>query len=263
MQDAGENAIAQPETQAPEVTTPEVTPPETQESPQENQPKPEEKRPTGYDRVKAKLAAKEAELQAAQQRAAELEARIPRETPKGKPDPKDYEDKTWGDYAADLAKFEANEAVKQTLTERDTKAKEEALRGEAAKRQKDYQAKAAEFAKSAPDFHEVTDTYDGPWNNTIAQALIESDMGPQVAYYLAKNPEEADKLDGMNYGQVARYFGRIEAKLESPAPKEVRTTQAPPPIKPVGGSAKGTYDPYSSKGDDHDAYLRWRHTQNL
>lgn len=260
-EDAGVVAIAQEPAQEPIVAeTPQEAPKE--EPGAEPQPKPEDKKPTGYDRVKTKLAAREAELADTRQKLAELEAKAPKVEANGKPDPKDYEGKDWSEYYAALAEWTADNKLESKLKERDTKQKEESLKNEAQKQQKEYAAKVTEFSKVTPDFADVTEAYDGPFNQTIAQALLDSDMGPQIAYHLAKNPEEAEALDGMNYGQVSRFFGKLEAKLESPKSSTVKTTNAPPPIKPVGGSAKGSYDPYSSKGDDFEAYQRWRAEQN-
>lgn len=254
FEDAGENAIAQVESQEPPVAeTPQETP---KEDPKPEPAKPEDKRPTGYDRVKAKLAAREAELAEAKAKLAEAESKH-KEQVKGKPDPKDYEGKSWDEYYADLAEWKASQAIEQRLSKKEAEEKERSLREEAQKRQKNYEVSAQKLAKEIPDFVDVTENYDGPWNPMIAQALIDSDMGPQVAYFLAKNPEEAEKLDGMNYGQISRFFGRIESRLESKSP-EVKTTQAPPPIKPVGGTSKGSYDPYGDKSESNEAYMKWR-----
>lgn len=261
-EEAGVIAIAQEQPQEPQVAEVPQEAPKEEPSP-EPQPKPEDKKPTGYERVKAKNAALQAQLEEAQRKLAETQAAQPKVEAKGKPDPKDYEGKDWSEYYADLAEWTAEQKLDAKLKEREAREKEESLKTEAQKRQRDYEAKVKEFAKTAPDFHDVTEAYDGPFNQTIAQALLESDMGPQIAYHLAKNPEEAEVLDGMSYGQVARYFGKLEAKLEAPKTPTVKTTNAPPPIKPVGGSAKGSYDPFASKGDDYEAYAEWRRQQNM
>lgn len=250
LTDAGEDAIAQVESleSLAAADAENAKPEEKTEGPKPENPKPEDKRPTGYDRVKAKLAAKEAELAAKEAEIAALKAAKDgvRDAPKGKPDLKDYDEKTWDQYIADVAEWTAEQKLETKLKEREAKSKEEALRSETTKRQNEYKAKAEEFAKSAPDFHEVVESYDGPWNQTIAQALLDSDVGPEIAYYLAKNPDEAEKLDGMNYGQVSRFMGRIEAKLESPK-SEVKTTKAPPPLSvPRGNGPKNTLDPYGN-----------------
>lgn len=242
--DAGEDAVAQVETL--ESLARDEVPEQPKEEPKQEEPKkPEDKRPTGYQR---KLAAKDAEL--AEVRAEMERLKAPKaEQPKGKPKYEDYEKagKTNEEYFEDLSDWKAQQVIESKLTERDTKAKEAELKTEGQKRQQAYQAKVAEFTKSAPDFAEVTEAYEGPFNQTIAQALLDSDMGPEVAYYLAKNPDEAENLEGMNYGQVSRFFGRVEAKLESQKSPEVKVTKAPPPIPTQRGSATVvTLDPYNN-----------------
>lgn len=243
MLDAGEDAVAQVETlESLAALDSEKEPAKPEEPKQEEPRKPEEKRPTGYQR---KLAAKDAELEALRAENARIKAeKEPKDEPKGKPDKDKYEN--YDDYYADLAEWKAEQKLEAKLKEREAKSKEEALRNETTKRQKEYTAKAEEFAKNAPDFHEAVEAYDGPWNGTIAQALLDSERGPEIAYYLAKNPDEAEKLEGMGYGQVSRFMGRIEALLESPK-SEVKTTKAPPPLSvPRGSGPKNTLDPYNN-----------------
>lgn len=246
--DAGDDAVAQVETLESLAKVDEAEKPaeaKEEAKPEDTPKKPEDKRPTGYQR---KLAAKDAELAEARAELERLKTTKPAE-PKGKPNYADYEKagKTNEEYFEDLADWKAEQKITQTLTEQEKKAQEKALKTEAEKRQQSYQTKAAEFAKTAPDFTEVTEAYDGPFNQTIAQALLDSDMGPEVAYYLAKNPDEAEKLEGMNYGQVSRFFGKIEAKLESQKTPEVKVTKAPPPIPAQRGTANtSSLDPYNN-----------------
>lgn len=254
--DAGGNAIAQEQPQEQSVV--EVQQEAPKEEPGLETPKPEEKKPTGYDRVKAKNAAMAAQLEEAQRKIAELEVKTPKVEPKGKPDPKDYDGKDWSDYYADLAEWTAENKLEAKLKERESKAQEAELRKAAEERRKTFESKVSEFSKATPDFDEAIETSGIAEIPMLGAVILETDMGPQVAYYLANNPDEAEKLRGKTYGQIAAAVGKIEAKLESPKSKEVRTTQAPPPIKPVGGSAKGSFDPYASKGDDYEAYQRWR-----
>lgn len=243
--DAGENAVAQVETleSLAQLDNPETT----KEVPEQKEtPKPEEKRPTGYQR---KLAAKDAELADVRAEMERLKSAAPKAETKGKPKYEDYEKagKTNEEYFEDLSDWKAQQVIDAKLSERDGKAKEEALKTEGQKRQKAYQDKVAEYTKVAPDFAEVIEAYDGPFNQTIAQALLDSDMGPEVAYYLAKNPDEAETLEGMNYGQVSRFFGKVEAKLESQKSPDVKVTKAPPPIPSQRGTAQVTsLDPYNN-----------------
>jgi hypothetical protein len=76
----------------------------------------------------------------------------------------------------------------------------------------------------------------------IAQLLIETPDGPAVAAALADDPEEMERIAGLRTERArAIALGRFAASMEKKAPAGApaagarRTTQAPPPIRPIGG----------------------------
>lgn len=125
-----------------------------------------------------------------------------------------------------------------------------------------YNNKRDEFKKEAPDFEEVLAEYDAEYPATPAMqsALIDSDMGPQVAYYIAKNPEIGEKMAKMGIIALNKEVARIETKLEydKSNPKAVvKTTKAPPPISPVGkGKANVAIDADDVSFEDYKAARR-------
>lgn len=203
-------------------------------------------------------------------RAADLEAKLAEATKKPTTEAADKEPKhedfeTWDAYYKADAKYQARQEFARLEKDRETKARETAHRNEFADKQKQYAERADEFKATTPDFDDVIDSYDGPLTAPMQQALLDSDIGPQVAYYLAQNPEEAEALSKMGVMALGKAVGHIEAKLKEPTvdtlPKPTtKTTKAPPPITPVGkSSTNSSYDAYSSKGkDDHDEYMKWR-----
>lgn len=74
-----------------------------------------------------------------------------------------------------------------------------------------------------------------PLTQTIAAAVIDSDVAPKLMAYLASNPDEVDRIAQLSPTRQAAAIGRLEEKVSS-APK---ISNAPPPLKPVGarGSA--------------------------
>jgi hypothetical protein len=113
---------------------------------------------------------------------------------------------------------------------------------------------AAKYA----DFHDVamTGLIVTP---TMRDALVDSDVGADVAYYLGKNPEEAKRIAGLGvYGQV-REIGKIEAKLSTAAAPVKRETQAPEPITPVSTEGKTTTKDPSQMSDKE--FADWRRRQ--
>jgi hypothetical protein len=80
-----------------------------------------------------------------------------------------------------------------------------------------------------------------PLTKTIAAALIESDVAPQLMAYMSANPEEVERIAKLSDTRQAVELGKLETKLQA-APK---TTKAVAPITPVG--AKGSQSPNVSE----------------
>lgn len=89
--------------------------------------------------------------------------------------------------------------------------------------------------------------------------MLESDVGAEIAYHLAKNPELFEKLNDPKLSVITlgRELGKIEALLEGKKQGKaaVKTTNAPAPISPVkprviavntpeAAAAKGDYESY-------------------
>ncbi len=78
----------------------------------------------------------------------------------------------------------------------------------------------------------------------MLQAITESDDAGEVAYYLAHNPDVAEKMSKMTFGKMAIEIGKIETTLRNPVKEEAKQppkpkqTQAPEPISPVGGNGE-------------------------
>lgn len=74
----------------------------------------------------------------------------------------------------------------------------------------------------------------------MRDALLESEAGGDLAYWLGSNPDEAERIAGLSPIAQVKALALIESKLavsEQPAKPQPRVTKAPEPIKPVGGNA--------------------------
>jgi hypothetical protein len=112
-----------------------------------------------------------------------------------------------------------------------------------------FQAKEIQARKEIEDYDDaIAEAADIPVQGSVADAILSSDIGPHLRYYLATHPDEAETLNSMSAGAAARQIGKIEAKLESEiAVKKTakkKVSGAPPPVKPVhsGGDAGGAVD---------------------
>ena len=101
------------------------------------------------------------------------------------------------------------------------------------------------------DFEQVAYNPNLPITNAMADTIRESDIGPDLAYYLGSNPKEADRISKLSPLVQAKELGKLEAKLADSPPTK-KTSSAPAPIAPVtarSGSARtlDTTDPRSIK----------------
>lgn len=160
----------------------------------------------------------------------------PRTLSDDKPQLDSYE--TYEDYYEALTDWK----VEQRFKDKDAKAKEAQAREESGKKLDTYNKRAAEFKKTTPDFEKVIADFSEDVDITPAMehAILESEVGPQLAYYLANNPDEAESIAKMGVMQMNRYLGKLEAKLESNPPKVIKTTNAPAPISPVGKASSAS-----------------------
>lgn len=94
---------------------------------------------------------------------------------------------------------------------------------------------------------------------------LESDVGPKIAYHLAKNTDEYEKFIEMSPMKRAAYLGKLEDRLSKPVAKvETVKKVSTAPAKLVdtkgSGSVKTTpagLDRFSSK----EAWKEWRQSQ--
>ena len=199
------------------------------------------------------------------------ESRKPPEPPPAKP----VEAPKLEDFEFDQAKYtqaltEWQDArIEARVAERLAKAEAERAANE---RTKTFQQRQQEFMAKTPDYAEKVlqgaDRNEWPCSEAMAELIRESELGPQVAYHLASNPQVARELYGMSERAVAREIGRIEARLEKPAApvkEPVRVSQAPPPPAKIEAaeatvSVKPT-DPESDKAMSDSEWLRARNKQ--
>lgn len=128
----------------------------------------------------------------------------------------------------EYAKAEAKAAAMEAL--REDRQKSQQVTGRAA-----FEARQAEFAAKVPEYHAKVTDPTLPISSAMAEVIVESDRGPELALYLANNRDQAEVIARLPPVQAARALGRIEARLESPAdvpapaPKPVPVSKAPPP----------------------------------
>jgi hypothetical protein len=102
-----------------------------------------------------------------------------------------------------------------------------------------FQGRAAEFRKATPDYDEVTGQ-EIPLSRAMHEIVLDSERGPELAYYLGTNPEECERISKLSPLAAAKALGVIEhgfAKPETPETTKPKVSAAPKPPAPVGGRA--------------------------
>jgi hypothetical protein len=170
--------------------------------------------------------------------------------PKPKPTADQFDD--YGAYVEALTDWKAEQRVTQAFQQRETTERQQTVE----------ETRAANWSKGIdavlkihPDYHDVMAVSDVPVAQHVQDLLLDSEMGPRLAYHLDRHPDVADRLNKMSPTAAAREIGRIEASFTPipaseeppadttatdtarpavPAAAKPRTTAAPPPAKPTG-----------------------------
>lgn len=163
-------------------------------------------------------------------------------------------------------KTEADRIAAETKAAADKKTadeQEEAVSQENARVALDWQTKTAAAQEKYGDYDEIVmrapDDGGPTVTEVMAQAMTRTDNGPDVAYWLALNPEESVRISALQnpilqYGEIMKLSGRLSA------PTARQRTRIPAPIKPIDGAR---VEPQSPNPDDEDmeAYAARRNKQ--
>jgi len=119
-----------------------------------------------------------------------------------------------------------------------------------------FNVKAEKMRVKYPDFDTVIT--EPVFTPAMSAEIMGSDFGPEIGYFLAKNPGEAFKFSKLSATKVAKEIGKLEVKF-SQATKKV-SSAAPPPLQPLKGDDMVAGDP--SKMSDND-WFKWEQQQKL
>jgi chromosome segregation ATPase len=264
----------------PEAPT-EAAPAEPVDEPVRSEPEAEDEAATGEKKHNPKLEKRFSELtkqrEAARQEAERerqareaLEARLrdleakaspqKSEEPDPKPNPAQFNDAL--EYAEALAEWTTD----RKMRERDQAEMARKVQEEQSRMRQKFQERLDAAKQSLPDYEEMIASSDVSVSQPVTDAIIESDVGPQVLYYLAENPDFTRALAEKSITAQLRAIGRLEAKFEKsePAPKPsvkepvAKKSNAPEPIKPL--KAGGNPSDIALDGDRqfHGTYQQWK-----
>jgi len=258
----------QPEVEA----TPEVEPTEVVEERSEPEiEKEQEEKPKANPKLERRFSEitkqrEEARKEAQQERQAReaLEARLAvlerqpaPQAPKVDEEPQPSQFNDAFEYAKALAEYTADQRIGE-MRRQDAEAKE------ALERQKvieTWASKVQAAKASMPDFDDIVASSDVVVNDDIRDAILESDVGPQILYHLAENDDVAKRIAGLSPKQALREIGKLEARFEAketaPEAKPIVRSKAPAPINPLRGSNPADV-PLSANGEWHGTFQAWK-----
>lgn len=111
--------------------------------------------------------------------------------------------------------------------------------------ERSWRAKEASAKSNYPDYDDVV--YDSDplqLPGGAIEAIMTSDVGADIRYLLAKEPELAEKLETLSESAAIREIGKIEARIEaskkSQSEKKPVEKKLPNPIKPEKGGSGAT-----------------------
>lgn len=185
------------------------------------------------------------------------------------PDPQDFE---YGEldsrYIAALVEYQTDRRIEVLRKKAEEEWEATQVQREQEEVKKKFSAKVEEGSKKHEDFYDkvVIGAEKGAWalSEDLGKLLVDSEVGDDIAYYLATHPEESVQIYRQSPVEQARFFGRMEAKFSAdrtaaPGKSEVKTPKAPPPVLPARGS-DGKFQP-SADSDDFSAFERHAQAQ--
>ncbi len=151
--------------------------------------------------------------------------------PQGKPNPADFEsDEDYIEAIADWKYESKRQEDDRKRQEADSKVKLDEKRQQA--------IKTVEQARERYSDYDTVVTRDLPVSVPMADAMLESPHGPDIAYYLGKNRDESRRIANLPPVKAIIEIGRIAERIEAAKGGELETTKAPAPVRPLGGGGE-------------------------
>jgi hypothetical protein len=166
------------------------------------------------------------------------------------------------EYAEALAEWSAEKALK----DREIAEQQKLAEQERNKVVENWNDKVKQAKKSINDFDDVVSNSTVVVSDAIRDAILESEVGPQILYHLASDDDYANSVAKMPAIKALKEIGRLEAKFEAEKEakpkkeaKTVATSKAPAPISPLkGGKSAGADVLVDTNGEFYGSYAQWK-----
>lgn len=169
---------------------------------------------------------------------------------------------TYEEYLEAKAEYIAEKKVESKMAERDKQEAQSKFDADRTKVVSTWQQKVEVATAKYADYNEVLESVDHiEIPPALQNAIMESDVGSDLAYHLGKNPAELERIVALKPYAALMELGKIAAKVSQPAEvQKKQPSKAPEPIKPLSG--KATADTVAhSPNDDFKTFLRKRNAE--
>ena len=181
------------------------------------------------------------------------------------PEPKPEEFNDMFEYAKALAEYTAD----KKLMEREKAEADRRAAEQRAEFEQNWAKRVDAARKEMPDFDDMIQSSDVAVSDPVRDAIMESDVGPQILYHLAENPELAKELGKKSVISALREIGKLEARFEKAQKPETRSepaaqpavaksSKAPAPITPIRGALSTTENNVDADGKFHGTFQQWK-----
>ena len=223
--------------------------------------------------TKARKLAEESAANERQQREA-LEARLREYEDRTAPQPKADESPIGREPRADqfddafeYAKALAEWSAEKALYDRDQQEANRKAQEAQDKVLQSWKERLEKAKETLPDFDDMVASATVEIENTVRDAILESDVGPQILYELASDEEYAQKVAAMPVAKALREIGKLEARFEKQESAEetavrskpvVQKSKAPAPLSPIRATGSAMDNSIGSDGEFHGSFQAWK-----
>jgi hypothetical protein len=153
-------------------------------------------------------------------------------------------------YRAEKA---AEARARKVLDEHSNSERAAKTKGEQEAKVREWNTQIERARDDLEDFDEVCQYSQAVVTEPMSLAIMESEKGALIAYYLAKNPQEAERISKLSPSKQAAAIVTLEEKVARPAKQP---SQAPEPITPVGTKTEIQKDPSKMSQAEFNAWRR-------
>lgn len=129
----------------------------------------------------------------------------------------DFED--YSDFLAAKARHEARQEIEAENRRREEQQQQSAQQEQSQKQHAEFMQRCEAASELYEDFVEVAFSGDVPVNETMTEVIMGAENGPDIAYWLGSNPEEAKRISQLPPTLAAMEMGKIGAAVKRPEPK--------------------------------------------